>query len=202
MESYQTERSVEAQKLQNAARNRMEWFENVARYENMEPLQFAYSLLSGSQRIGHANLKLRDARFIDKIETNLASKCGGTAQSRPPMFLPFRLRDMQLGESRRGLAHGPISRASTACPPIGIWFTMGPARRAAPGLVFTEMTCTSADARISPGCTGLWNETQAAAWRRDRGVRAQNRRRAFVCSSVTRAAKARRSWGGRRRITR
>jgi anthraniloyl-CoA monooxygenase len=32
--------------------------------------------------------------------------------------------------------------------------------------VFTEMTCTSADARISPGCTGLWNETQAAAWQR------------------------------------
>jgi anthraniloyl-CoA monooxygenase len=67
LESYQTERSVEAQKLQNAARNRMEWFENVARYENMEPLQFAYSLLSGSQRIGHANLKLRDSTFIDKI---------------------------------------------------------------------------------------------------------------------------------------
>src|SRR6202167_6295251 len=96
LESYQTERSVEAQKLQNAARNRMEWFENVARYENMEPLQFAYSLLSGSQRIGHANLKLRDARFIDKIETNLAAKCGGTPAPRPPMFLPFRLRDMHL----------------------------------------------------------------------------------------------------------
>ena len=28
------------------------------------------------------------------------------------------------------------------------------------------MTCTSADARISLGCTGLWNETQRAAWQR------------------------------------
>src|SRR5260370_524769 len=96
LESYQTERSIEAQKLQNAARNRMEWFENVARYESMEPLQFAYSLLSGSQRIGHANLKLRDAGFIDRIETRLASKCSGIARPLPPMFLPFRLRGMQL----------------------------------------------------------------------------------------------------------
>ena len=79
LESYQAERSVDALRLQNAARNRMEWFENVARYENMEPLQFAYSLLSGSQRIGHANLKLRDARFIDKIENNLAAGCSGVA---------------------------------------------------------------------------------------------------------------------------
>jgi len=76
LKTYQLERSVEALKLQNAARNRMEWFENVARYENMQPLQFAYSLLSGSQRIGHANLKLRDAQFIDRIETDLASKLG------------------------------------------------------------------------------------------------------------------------------
>src|SRR6202000_1465008 len=96
LESYQAERSVEAQKLQNAARNRMEWFENVARYENMEPLQFAYSLLSGSQRIGHANLRLRDSHFIGRIESEPAGKCGGVNPPRPPMFLPFSLRGLQL----------------------------------------------------------------------------------------------------------
>src|ERR1700720_3984403 len=95
LESYQGERGAEALKLQNAARNRMEWFENVARYENMEPLQFAYSLLSGSQRIGHANLKLRDPPFIDRIETNLA-RGSGVSKPRPPMFLPYRLRAMHL----------------------------------------------------------------------------------------------------------
>jgi anthraniloyl-CoA monooxygenase len=165
LESYQTERSVEAQKLQNAARNRMEWFENVARYENMEPLQFAYSLLSGSQRIGHANLKLRDARFIDKIETNLASNCGGVAGPRPPMFLPFRLRDMQL-VNRVVVSPMAQYRAADGVPTDWHLVHYGARATGGAGLVFTEMTCTSADARISPGCTGLWNDIQAAAWQR------------------------------------
>src|SRR5450432_89837 len=165
LESYQAERSIEAQRLQNAARNRMEWFENVARYENLQPLQFAYSLLSGSQRIGHANLKLRDARFIDKIESNLAAGCSGVARPRPPMFLPFRLRDMQL-VNRVVVSPMAQYRAQDGLP--NDWHLVHYGARAAggAGLLFTEMTCTSADARISPGCTGLWNETQSAAWRR------------------------------------
>ena len=34
------------------------------------------------------------------------------------------------------------------------------------GLVFTEMTCVSPEARITPGCAGLWNDAQQAAWTR------------------------------------
>jgi anthraniloyl-CoA monooxygenase len=164
LESYQTERSVEALRLQNAARNRMEWFENVARYENMEPLQFAYSLLSGSQRIGHANLKLRDSHFIDKIETELA-RSNGVARPRPPMFLPFRLRDMQLVNR---VVVSPMAQYRAVDGVPGDWHLVHYGARATggAGLLFTEMTCTSADARISPGCTGLWNETQGAAWQR------------------------------------
>jgi anthraniloyl-CoA monooxygenase len=164
LESYQTERGAEALKLQNAARNRMEWFENVARYENMEPLQFAYSLLSGSQRIGHANLKLRDPPFIDKIETNLA-RGSGVAKPRPPMFLPFQLRDMHLVNR---VVVSPMAQYRAVDGVPGDWHLVHYGARATggAGLVFTEMTCTSADARISPGCTGLWNETQRAAWQR------------------------------------
>ncbi|HSZ10459.1 MAG TPA: bifunctional salicylyl-CoA 5-hydroxylase/oxidoreductase [Steroidobacteraceae bacterium] len=164
LRSYQAERGTEALKLQNAARNRMEWFENVARYENMEPLQFAYSLLSGSQRIGHANLKLRDPPFIDRIETNLA-RGNGVAKPRPPMFLPFQLRDMHL-VNRVVVSPMAQYRALDGVP--GDWHLVHYGARATggAGLVFTEMTCTSADARISPGCTGLWNETQRAAWQR------------------------------------
>jgi anthraniloyl-CoA monooxygenase len=164
LESYQTERSVEALKLQNAARNRMEWFENVARYENMEPLQFAYSLLSGSQRIGHANLKVRDSRFIDKIEADLAH-ASGVARPRPPMFLPFHLRDMEL-VNRVVVSPMAQYRAVDGVPTDWHLVHYGARATGGAGLVFTEMTCTSADARISPGCTGLWNETQSAAWRR------------------------------------
>ena len=164
LESYQTERSVEALKLQNAARNRMEWFENVARYENMEPLQFAYSLLSGSQRIGHANLKLRDPPFIDVIEANLA-RGSGVSKPRPPMFLPYRLRDMHLVNR---VVVSPMAQYRAVDGVPGDWHLVHYGARATggAGLVFTEMTCTSADARISPGCTGLWNETQRAAWQR------------------------------------
>jgi anthraniloyl-CoA monooxygenase len=164
LESYQSERGVEALKLQNAARNRMEWFENVARYENMEPLQFAYSLLSGSQRIGHANLKLRDPPFIDVIETNLA-RGSGLSKPRPPMFLPYRLRDMHLVNR---VVVSPMAQYRAVDGVPGDWHLVHYGARATggAGLVFTEMTCTSADARISPGCTGLWNETQRAAWQR------------------------------------
>jgi anthraniloyl-CoA monooxygenase len=164
LESYQTERSVEALKLQNAARNRMEWFENVARYENLEPLQFAYSLLSGSQRIGHANLKLRDSKFIDQIETDLAAKCSQFSK-RPPMFLPFRLRGMQL-VNRVVVSPMDQYRAVDGVPNDWHLVHYGARATGGAGLLFTEMTCTSADARISPGCTGLWNETQRAAWQR------------------------------------
>jgi anthraniloyl-CoA monooxygenase len=162
--SYQNERSVEARRLQNAARNRMEWFENVSRYEDMQPLQFAYSLLSGSQRIGHANLKLRDAKFVDRIESDLAARSGVTAP-RPPMFLPFKLRDMEL-VNRVVVSPMAQYRAVDGVPNDWHLVHYGSRATGGAGLVVTEMTCTSADARISPGCTGLWNEAQALAWRR------------------------------------
>src|SRR3984957_10715090 len=74
--AYQEERSVEVLKLQSAARNRMEWFENISRHTRLPPRQFAYSLLTGSQRIGHENLKLRDPAFVAEYERWLAQQCG------------------------------------------------------------------------------------------------------------------------------
>ena len=61
---YQAERQVEVLKLQNAARNSTEWFENIDRYANLTPIQFAYSLLTRSQRVSHENLRLRDKDFV------------------------------------------------------------------------------------------------------------------------------------------
>ncbi len=162
--TYQNERSIEALKLQNSARNRMEWFENIGRYENLQPLQFTYSLLTGSQRIGHANLKLRDAKFIERVEQDLAQRHQVTG-SRPPMFLPLRLRDMPL-VNRVVVSPMAQYRARDGVP--GDWHLVHYGARATggAGLLFTEMTCTSADARITPGCTGLWNDAQRVGWRR------------------------------------
>ena len=167
LDNYQSERALEALKLQGAARNRMEWFENVARYTSLQPWQFAYSLLTGSQRIGHENLRLRDKKFVDRVESELAGQAGVVGR-RPPMFLPFSLRGMTTANR---VVVSPMAqyRASDGLP--GDWHLMHYGARATggAGLVFTEMTCVSPDARITPGCTGLWDDRQQAAW--DRIVR-------------------------------
>ncbi|HEU0225608.1 MAG TPA: bifunctional salicylyl-CoA 5-hydroxylase/oxidoreductase [Steroidobacteraceae bacterium] len=162
--AYQEERETEALRLQSAARNRMRWFESVARYTRMQPWQFTYSLLTGSQRIGHANLKLRDAGFVAKVEGELARRAKAPSP-RPPMFLPFECRGLRLDNR---IVVSPMAQYSATDGMPGDWHLVHLGSRAAggAGLVFTEMTCVSPIGRISPGCTGLWNEAQRDAWAR------------------------------------
>lgn len=164
LQTYQAERSLEALRLQSAARNRMEWFENVARYANLEPRQFAYALLTGSQRIGHANLKLRDSAFVADYERWLGAR-SGVHGARPPMFLPFSLAGMQLSNR---VVVSPMAQYKAIDGVPGGWHLMhyGSLAVGGAGLLFTEMTCVSPTGRITPGCTGLWNEVQRDAWRR------------------------------------
>ncbi|HEV8444989.1 MAG TPA: bifunctional salicylyl-CoA 5-hydroxylase/oxidoreductase, partial [Steroidobacteraceae bacterium] len=162
--AYHRERNVEVLKLQSAARNRMEWFEHVDRYAQLPPAQFAYSLLTGSQRIGHENLRLRDPRFVADYERWLAAG-DGAASPRPPMFLPFKLKDMELINR---VVVSPMAQYSAHDGMPGDWHLVHYGHRAigGAGLVYTEMTCVSPEGRISPGCTGLWNEGQRDAWAR------------------------------------
>jgi anthraniloyl-CoA monooxygenase len=162
---YQEERELEALKLQSAARNRMEWFENVARYTHLEPLQFTYSLLTGSQRIGHDNLKLRDAGFVGDIERTLAQRAGVADRSSAPMFLPFKVRELELVNR---VVVSPMAQYSAVDGMPNDWHLVHYGSRATggAGLVVSEMTCVSPHGRISPGCTGLWSEAQRDAWRR------------------------------------
>jgi anthraniloyl-CoA monooxygenase len=162
--AYQRERHTEVLKLQSAARNRMEWFENVARYVHLPPPQFAYSLLTGSQRIGHDNLQVRDPRFVADYERWLAQRVG-EATARPPMFLPFTLRDMTL---MNRVVVSPMAQYCATQGLPGDWHLVHYGHRAlgGAGLVYTEMTCVSPAGRITPGCTGLWNTAQRDAWGR------------------------------------
>jgi anthraniloyl-CoA monooxygenase len=162
--AYREDRSLEVLKLQSAARNRTEWFENVTRYAHLPPEQFAYSLLTGSQRIGHDNLRVRDPQFVAGYERWLAHRVG-VAEARPPMFLPFRLRGLEL------VNRVVVSPMAQYCAVDGVpddWHLVHYGHRAVggAGLLYTEMTCVSPEGRISPGCTGLWNEAQRDAWRR------------------------------------
>ena len=65
---YEDERRLEVLRLQNAARNSIEWFEEVERYLHLDPVQFNYSLLTRSQRISHENLRARDADWLAGAE--------------------------------------------------------------------------------------------------------------------------------------
>ena len=162
---YQAEREVEALKLQSAARNRMTWFEDIERYVHMEPEQLAFSLLTSSQRVGHANQKLRDPKYVESVDTWFAQQCGLPAKPIPPMFTPFKLRGMTL--VNRVVVSPMCTYSATNGLPDDFHFQHYTARGlGGAALVMTEMTCISADARITPGCTGIWNEEQTQAWKR------------------------------------
>ena len=162
---YEELRGVEVLKIQNAARNSTEWFENVERHAKLEPEQFAYALLTRSQRISHENLRLRDAGYVGELEGWLAAKAGLKAEAVPPMFTPFRLRGLKL---KNRVVVSPMAQYSAVhgIPGDHHLVHLGARAMGGAGLVFAEMTCTSPDARITPGCPGLWNDEQQAAWQR------------------------------------
>jgi anthraniloyl-CoA monooxygenase len=169
LHKYEAVRGVEVLRIQNAARNSTEWFENVARYANLPPEQFAYSLLTRSQRISHENLRLRDRRYLEAYEDFLAERSGvaRTAPQMPvpPMFTPFKARDVTL---RNRVVVSPMAQYSCIDGIASDFHLVHLGARAmgGAGLVFAEMTCPSPDARITPACPGLWNEAQRDAWKR------------------------------------
>lgn len=165
---YQAEREVEALKLQSAARNRMMWFEDIERYTRMEPEQFAFSLLTGSQRVGHENQKLRDPIYIAKFNRWFAERTGLNASvesAPPPMFTPFTARGVTL-KNRVIVSPMATYSADEGVPNDFHLIHYGSRALGGAAMVFTEMTCVSPDARITPGCLGLWNDAQVAAWQR------------------------------------
>jgi anthraniloyl-CoA monooxygenase len=190
LERYQQERQTEALRLQNAARNSMEWFEHVKRYVHLEPEQFAYSLLTRSQRVSHENLRLRDRCYLESVERWWASRASHSATAAeperrpspgrtaaepvsadaagrpvPPMFTPYRLRGLQL-HNRVVVAPMDMYSATDGVPDDFHLVHLGARALGGAALVMTEMTCVSPEARISLGCTGMYAPEHTAAWRR------------------------------------
>lgn len=161
---YQDERRIEVLRLQSAARNSLEWFEEVERYLDMPPLQFAYSLLTRSQRISHENLRLRDPAWLRAAEDAFAAGAGGKP-GRTPMFAPFRLRGMEL-QNRVVVSPMAQYKAVDGCPTDWHFVHLAERAKGGAGLVYTEMTCVSPEGRISPGCPGLYAPAHEQAWKR------------------------------------
>ena len=164
---YEADRRLEVLKLQNAARNSTEWFEDVERYFHLDPVQFNYSLLTRSQRISHENLRQRDKAWLESAETWFDHRTTGEPRTaaRAPMFVPFRLREMELANR---VVVSPMAQYRAVDGRPGDWHFVhyGERAKGGAGLVVTEMTCVSADARITPGCTGLYAPEHETAWRR------------------------------------
>ncbi|MEK7401092.1 MAG: bifunctional salicylyl-CoA 5-hydroxylase/oxidoreductase [Gemmatimonadota bacterium] len=169
--AYEATRRVDVARIQNAARNAMEWFEVVGhRYaDQLEPEQFMYSLLTRSQRISHENLRLRDPQWLEGYERWFARRAGltvaDTARAAPPMLTPYTVRGVTLPNR---IVVSPMAMYSAVKGVPGDFHLVHLGARAlgGAGLVFGEMTCVSPDARITPGCAGLWDESHVDAWLR------------------------------------
>lgn len=166
LHDYQEDRQLEVLKLQSAARNSMCWFEQVARYLDYDAKQFSYALLTRSQRVSHENLRLRDRAWLESVELDFQQSAGVCCDAPvAPMFTPFRLRELVLANR---VVVSPMSMYSATDGAPDDWHLVhyGALAKGGAGLVYTEMTDVSRDARITPGCAGIWNDAQEAAWRR------------------------------------
>jgi anthraniloyl-CoA monooxygenase len=171
LDVYEEIRRVDVARIQNAARNAMEWFEVVGeRYaDTLPPEQFMYSMLTRSQRISHENLRLRDKTWLEGYERWFAEHSGLVAAADgsvpPPMFTPYSVRDVTLPNR---IVMSPMAMYSAKDGLLGDFHLVHLGARAlgGAGLVFGEMTCVSPDARITPGCLGLWNDGQVSGWTR------------------------------------
>jgi anthraniloyl-CoA monooxygenase len=166
LDEYQAERNLEVLKLQNSARNSTEWFETLERYLHFEPIQFAYSLLTRSQRVSHENLRLRDKAWLEGVERWFQSRARGRPvnEPAPPMFAPFRLRTMEL-TNRVVVSPMAMYSAVEGCPNDFHLVHYGARAEGGAGLIYTEMTCISPEGRISPGCTGMYSPAHLERWR-------------------------------------
>ncbi len=189
LQNYEAVRSVEVLKIQNAARNSTEWFENVDRYSRLEAEQFFYSLMTRSQRISHENLRVRDAAWLQNYEQWLAGRTDDTpdgstangarrsvangtkrvestaAATIPPMLLPLTVRSLTL-KNRVVVSPMATYSAVDGVPQDFHLVHLGARALGGASLVFAEMTAPCAEGRITPGCPGLWNDAQAQAFKR------------------------------------
>ena len=171
--AYETVRRPAVESLQRAAQVSLQWFEDTERYMTLEPIQFAFTLLTRSLRVTHENLKLRDPAFTARVDgwfAERACQAAGVpappaAAAPPPMFTPFKLRELVLANR---VVVSPMCQYSAEDGMPNDWHLVHLGTRAigGAGLVVAEMTDVSAEARISPWCTGLWKPEQAEAWRR------------------------------------
>ena len=169
LEAYEEERRPVVLSTQRAAQASLEWFENLGQYTGQDPVQFAFNIITRSRRVTYDNLRVRDPEFVASVDRwfarHEAARGMGTGEVRPPMFQPFRLRDLEL-VNRVVVSPMDMYVAEDGRPGDFHLVHLGGKALGGAGLVMTEMVCVSADGRITPGCTGIYTDEQAGQWRR------------------------------------
>lgn len=175
LEAYQTARKPQVESTQRAAQTSLEWFEHTERYGDFDPLQFSFGLLTRSMRITHTNLKERDPALVERVDRWVAAQAADqtgiqvqqeiSGAAAPPMFTPYRLREMTLANR---VVVSPMCMYSAEDGTPNDWHLVHLGSRAigGAGLVITEMTDVSMDGRISPGCAGMYELEHQEAWAR------------------------------------
>jgi anthraniloyl-CoA monooxygenase len=170
--SYEAGRRPQVESLQRAAQASLEWFESVERYQDTEPLQFAFNLLTRSLRITHENLRLRDPALVARVDRRFAEQAREQSgrpvpldPCPPPLFTPYGLRDLVL-PNRIVVSSMCQYRAEDGLANDWHLVHLGSRAIGGAGLVMTEMTDVSREGRISPGCAGMYLPSHVAGWRR------------------------------------
>ncbi len=169
LDRFETSRREDVEKTQHAADVSLVWFEHVKRFWHFHPTRFAFGVMTRSKAITWDNLALRAPEFVATTQKVFAEEARANGlparDDHPPMFQPLALREMRLANR---VVVSPMDMYSAEDGMPGDFHFQHYASRAlgGAGLVFTEMTCVSPEARITLGCTGLWNDAQQAAWAR------------------------------------
>ena len=164
---YESDRRAQVLRIQSAALNSLEWFENIERYLDFDPVQLNYAQLTRSQRIGHENLRLRDPDWLREAEAWFQAQAGAAedAPVRAPMFAPLALGGVTLVNR---VAVAPVSQYRAHEGRAGDWHLVHYAERCkgGAGLVVTEALAVLPEGRETPRDAGLWDDGQVETWRR------------------------------------
>jgi anthraniloyl-CoA monooxygenase len=171
--AYEVERRPEAERIQHSANTSLFFFENVRRFWQADPVQFNFALMSRAKQVTYENLRKRDPQVIREVDAWWTKHVAREAsiplpadfRGPPPMFAPFQLRGMTVANR---VVVSPMCQYSAVDGTPTDWHFVHYGSRAVggAGLMYTEMTCVSRDARISPGCTGMYKAEHRAAWKR------------------------------------
>ncbi|MEV2278076.1 bifunctional salicylyl-CoA 5-hydroxylase/oxidoreductase [Nocardiopsis sp. NPDC049922] len=166
LEEYEAERRPVVESTQRAAQASLEWFENVGRYTDQAPHQFAFNLLTRSRRVTYDNLRVRDGAFTDSVNAwhALAQTHGvPTHSATPPMFRPLGVGGLLL---RNRIVVPPMAlySADDGVPGDHELLHLGTHAVGGAGLILAGMTAVSPEGRATTGCPGLYTDEQESAW--------------------------------------